>query len=45
LRDQRISGVFAANDPDSLLDFLVKVDHIDVTRSEDGAIRIGGSAP
>jgi transmembrane sensor len=45
LRDQRISGVFAANDPDSLLDFLVKVDHIDVTRSEDGATRIGGSAP
>jgi transmembrane sensor len=45
LRDQRISGVFAANDPDSLLDFLVKVDRINVSRSEDGVIRIGGSAP
>jgi transmembrane sensor len=44
LREQRISGVFAANDPDSLLDFLVQVDHINVTRSEDGSIRIGESA-
>jgi transmembrane sensor len=44
LREQRISGVFAANDPDSLLDFLVQVDHINVTRSEDGSIRIGEAA-
>jgi transmembrane sensor len=44
LRGQRISGVFAANDPDSLLDFLVQVDHINVTRSEDGSIRIGEAA-
>lgn len=42
LRAQRISGVFGANDPESLLDFLVKVDHITVTRDAGQATRIGG---
>ncbi len=41
LRDQRISGVFGANDPQSLLDFLSKVDHINVSRADPDAIRIG----
>ncbi len=41
LLDQRISGVFGANDPQSLLDFLTKVDHIDVSRADPDAIRIG----
>jgi transmembrane sensor len=45
LREQRISGVFGANDPESLLDFLVKVDHIAVTRDANQAIRIGGDVP
>ena len=45
LRAQRISGVFGANDPDSLLDFLVKVDHIAITHDANGAILIGGDAP
>lgn len=45
LREQRISGVFGANDPESLLDFLVKVDHIVVSRDDTGAIRIGAAAP
>ncbi len=40
-RDQRISGVFGANDPDSLIDFLVKVDRIPVTRTDRRDIRIG----
>jgi transmembrane sensor len=43
LREQRISGVFAANDPESLLDFLSKVDHISVTRLDGRAVRIGDS--
>jgi len=42
LREQHISGVFGANDPDSLLDFLVKVDHIAVTRDSNGVTHIGG---
>lgn len=42
LREQHISGVFGANDPDSLLDFLVKVDHIAVTRDPNGITHIGG---
>lgn len=45
LSAQRISGVFGANDPESLLDFLVKVDHITVTRDAGQAIRIGGDRP
>jgi ferric-dicitrate binding protein FerR (iron transport regulator) len=45
LREQRISGVFGANDPESLLDFLVKVDHIAVTRDENQTVRIGGDLP
>jgi transmembrane sensor len=45
LREQRISGIFGANDPESLLDFLVKVDHIRVSRDATRAIRIGGDAP
>jgi transmembrane sensor len=45
LREQRISGVFGANDPESLLDFLVKVDHIAIVRNGDQTIRIGGDAP
>lgn len=45
LREQRISGVFGANDPESLLDFLVKVDHIAITHDANGAIHIGGDAP
>ena len=40
-RDQRISGVFGSNDPDSLIDFLVQVDHISVTRTDKRGIRIG----
>jgi len=42
LREQHISGVFGANDPGSLLDFLVKVDHIAVTRDTNGVTHIGG---
>jgi transmembrane sensor len=42
LREQHISGVFGANDPESLLDFLVKVDHIAVTRDANGVTHIGG---
>ena len=45
LREQHISGVFGANDPESLLDFLVKVDHIAITHDPDGAILIGGDRP
>jgi transmembrane sensor len=45
LREQRISGVFGANDPESLLEFLVKVDHITVTRGASQTIRIGGDVP
>jgi transmembrane sensor len=41
LLDQRISGIFGANDPESLLDFLAKVDHISVSRSDPHSIRIG----
>jgi transmembrane sensor len=41
LRGQRISGVFGANDPESLLDFLAKVDHISITREANQTIRIG----
>ena len=41
LLEQRISGVFGANDPQSLLDFLSKVDHINVSRTDPNAIRIG----
>lgn len=41
LLEQRISGVFGANDPQSLLDFLSKVDHINVSRADPDAIRIG----
>lgn len=45
LREQHISGVFGANDPESLLDFLVKVDHIAVTRDANGVMHIGGDTP
>ena len=45
LREERISGVFGANDPESLLDFLVKVDHISITRDANQTIRIGGDVP
>jgi transmembrane sensor len=45
LRDQRISGVFDANDPESLLDFLAKVDHINVKRSQGRVVSIGEAAP
>jgi transmembrane sensor len=45
LREQRISGVFGANDPDSLLDFLVKMDHIAVARDANGVTHIGGDTP
>jgi len=41
LLDQRISGVFGANDPQSLLDFLSQVDHINVSHAGPDAIRIG----
>jgi transmembrane sensor len=41
LLDQRISGIFGADDPESLLDFLAKVDHISVSRSDPRSIRIG----
>ena len=41
LLDQRISGIFGANDPESLLDFLAKLDHISVSRSDPRSIRIG----
>ena len=41
LQHERISGVFDANDPESLLDFLVKVDHIPVSRVAQGSVRIG----
>jgi len=41
LQDQRISGVFDANDPESLIDFLVKVDHLPVSRETRGSVRIG----
>lgn len=45
LRGQRISGVFGANDPESLLDFLVKVDHIAITHNANGAVLIGADVP
>ena len=45
LREERISGVFGANDPESLLDFLAKVDHISITRDANQTIRIGGDVP
>jgi transmembrane sensor len=45
LSDRRISGVFDANDPESLIDFLVKVDRIPVNRSDQRAIRIGEGGP
>jgi transmembrane sensor len=45
LREQHISGVFGANDPGSLLDFLGKVDHIAVTRDANGVTHIGGTTP
>jgi transmembrane sensor len=41
LSNRRISGVFDANDPESLVDFLAKVDHIPVSRSDQRVIRIG----
>ncbi len=41
LQDERISGVFDANDPESLIDFLVKVDHIPVNRHVRGSVLIG----
>ena len=45
LREQHISGVFGANDPQSLLDFLVKVDHVAITHDANGATLIGGNVP
>ena len=45
LREQHISGVFGVNDPESLVDFLVKVDHIAITHNANGAILIGGDPP
>jgi transmembrane sensor len=41
LNGQRISGVFGANDSESLLDFLVKMDHVTIHREDTQAIRIG----
>ena len=41
LNAQRISGVFGANDSESLLDFLVKMDHVTIHREGAQAIRIG----
>jgi transmembrane sensor len=41
LLDQHISGEFEANDPQSLLDFLSQVDHIEVSRADPDVIRIG----
>lgn len=45
LREQHISGVFGANDPESLLDFLAKVDHIAINRDANGVTHIGSDAP
>ena len=45
LREQHISGVFGANDPQSLLDFLVKVDHVAIAHDSNGATLIGGNEP
>ena len=45
LREQHISGVFGANDPESLLDFLVKVDHVAIAHDSNGATLIGGNEP
>ncbi len=45
LNGQRISGVFGANDAESLLDFLVKMDHVTIHRDGDEKIRIGSDTP
>jgi transmembrane sensor len=42
LNGQRISGVFGSYDSESLLDFLVKMDHVTIHREDTRAIRIGG---
>jgi transmembrane sensor len=45
LKGQRISGVFGANDSESLLDFLVKMDHVTLHRDGAEQIRIGSDTP
>jgi transmembrane sensor len=45
LNGQRISGVFGANDSESLLDFLVKMDHVTIHRDGAVSIRIGSDTP
>jgi transmembrane sensor len=45
LNGQRISGVFGANDSESLLDFLVKMDHVTIHRDGAESIRIGSDTP
>jgi transmembrane sensor len=45
LNEQRISGVFGANDSESLLDFLVKMDHVTIHRDGAETIRIGSDTP
>jgi transmembrane sensor len=45
LKGQRISGVFGANDSESLLDFLVKMDHVTIHRDGAESIRIGSDTP
>jgi transmembrane sensor len=45
LNGQRISGVFGANDAESLLDFLVKMDQVSIHRDGAESIRIGSDTP
>jgi len=44
-RPQAVSFFSWPNDPESLLDFLVKVDHISITRDANQTVRIGGDVP
>jgi transmembrane sensor len=37
LRDQQVTGVFQANDPESFIDFLSKVPDVTIERSNDGS--------
>ena len=45
LNGQRISGVFGSYDSESLLDFLVKMDHVTIHRDGAESIRIGSDTP
>ncbi len=45
LGGRHISGVFGANDPESLIDFLTQVDHIPVNRADARTVRIGEDGP